>query len=116
MANQFQNCLQELSDCEAAEFGTPCVAEIGNQTVAAVLLDEPFNSVILDGGTSQGGTQLIMVSKALLTTFARFPNGEPPINDTPTVVNGIHAFVLNVTNKLDVLYITTGFPAAEDSE
>jgi len=116
MPNEFQSCLAELAACESAEFGTPCVAKIGNQTVAAVLLDEPFNSVIVDGGESQGGTQLIMVSKALLTSFARCPNGEPPINDTPTVVNGISAFVLNVTNKLDVLYITTGFPAAEDNE
>jgi hypothetical protein len=114
MPNEFTNCLAELAACESAEFGTPCVATIGTQEVACVLLEEPFNSEIVEGGTTQGGQQLIMVSKALLTSFADEPNGEPPINDTPTIVLGIEAFVLNVTNRLGVLYITTGFPAAQD--
>lgn len=114
MPNAFTDCLAELSACESAEFGTPCVAKIGNQTVACVILEEPFNPVILEGGTSQSGQQTIMVSKALLTSFAGEPNGEPPINDTPTLILGVSAFVLSVNNKLGVLYITTGFPAAED--
>ena len=116
MANAFTAALTELTAAQSVEFGTPCVATIGAQEVAAVILEDPFNSVVVDGGTSQGGQQTIMVDKALLTSFADEPNGEPPINDTPTIVLGVHAFVLSVANKLGVLYITTGFPAAEDGE
>lgn len=114
MPNAFQECLAELAACETAEFGTSCVAKIGTQTVACVLLEEPFNSIIVDAGVSQAGRQTIMVSKALLTSFADAPNGQPPINDTPTEILGIKAFVLNVVDRLGVLYIQTGFPAAED--
>lgn len=116
MPNAFTSALAELSACESAEFGTPCVAKIGNQTVACVVLEDPYNPVILDGGTSQAGQQTIMVDKALLTSFASAPNGEPPINDTPTVILGVKAFVLAVNNKLGVLYIQAGFPAAGDTD
>ena len=114
MANAFTAALAELSACETAEFGTPCVAKIGTQEVACVILEDPFNSVLADGGVSQSGMQTIMVDKALLTSFADEPNGEPPINVTPTVVLGVEAFVLGVNNKLGVLYITTGFPAGNE--
>ncbi len=114
MANQFTGCLAELAACETAEFGTTCQATIGEQTVACVLLEEPFNPVIVEGGTSKSGRQTIMVDKALLTSFADEPNGEPPINDTPTIILGVRAFVLSVENRLGVLYITTGDPTAED--
>jgi len=114
MANTFTSALAELAACETAEFGTPCVATIGSQTVACVILEEPFNSVILEGGISQSGQQTIMVDKALLTSFANEPNGEPRINITPTVILGVSAFVLGVNYKLGVLYITTGRPEAQE--
>ena len=114
MANAFTAALGELQACQSAEFGTPCMATIGEQTVPCVILEDPFNPVIVDGGVSQSGQQTIMVDKALLTSFADEPNGEPPINVTPTIVLGVHAFVLSVNNKLGVLYIQTGFPEAED--
>lgn len=112
MANQFTSALGELAACETAEFGTSCVATIGTQQVACVILEDPFNPIIAEdgGGLSSSGQQTIMVDKSLLTSFANSPNGEPPVNVTPTVVLGISAFVLSVNNKLGVLYITTGFP------
>ena len=113
MPNAFTDCLAELSACQTAEFGTPCVATIGAQTVACVILEEPFNPIIVEDGVSQSGQQTIMVDKALLTSFATAPNGEPPINVTPTVVLGVKAFVLSVNNRLGVLHITTGFPIAQ---
>jgi hypothetical protein len=77
-------------------------------------MENPFNEMIVSGGTSQSGSQTIMVDKSLLTSFADEPNGEPPINVTPTIVLGVEAFVTGVNEKLGVLYIQTGFPAAED--
>jgi preprotein translocase subunit Sec61beta len=115
MANQFASCLGELADCQSTESGTPCVAKIGTQEVAAVILDDPFNPTILDGGTSQSGQQIVMVDKALLTSFAGYPNGQPPINITPTLVLGVSAFVIGVNEAQGVLKITTGYPAAEDN-
>lgn len=111
--NTFTAGLAELAACQSAEFGKPCKATIGTQEVDCVLLEESFNPVIAEdgGGVSESGQQTIMVDKALLTLFASQPNGEPPINVTPTVVLGISAFVLSVNNKLGVFYITTGFPA-----
>ena len=78
----------------------------------ATLYRSAFNPIIAEdgGGLSSSGQQTIMVDKSLLTSFANSPNGEPPVNVTPTVVLGISAFVLSVNNKLGVLYITTGFP------
>jgi len=118
MANAFTAALGELQACQSAEFGTPCVATIGTQEVAAVILDDPLDNIIAPdgGGETQGGQQTIMVNKALLTSFANEPKGWPPHNITPTVVLGVEAFVLGVVERLGVLYITTGFPAAGDSE
>ena len=63
------------------------------------------------GGVTQEGTQTIMVKKSALTSFSKYPNGEPPINTTPTLVLGVSAYVLSVNNRLGILYIQTGFPA-----
>ena len=116
MGNEFTDALGELQEAQTEAFGTPCEARIGTQTVPCVLLEEPFNPIIAPdgGGTSQSGRQTIMVNKSLLTSFVKSPNGEPPINITPTVILGIKAFVLSVSNKLGVLYIETGFPEAEE--
>lgn len=113
MPNAFASALSELAACQSAEFGTACVATIGNQTVAAVISENPFDSVILEGGVSQAGAQYLMIDKALLTDFADELNGEPPINITPTIVRGIHAFVLSVNEKDGVFYIMTGRPEAQ---
>jgi len=89
-----------------------CEATIGTQTVAAVIAENPFNSVVLPGGQSESGSQLVMIKKSLLTSFASFPNGEPPINITPTIVRGVAAYVLGVNERDGILYITTGNPEA----
>ena len=114
MANEFASALSELAACQTAEFGTSCVATIGSQTVEAVIGENPFNSVVLPGGQSEAGSQLVMVKKSLLTSFAAEPNGEPPINTTPTVVRGVAGYVLGVNEKDGILYITTGRPEAQE--
>jgi len=107
------DCLAELAEAQAEVTELPCEATIGSQTVAAVISENPFESVILEGGVSQSGSQFLMIDKSLLTDFAEEPNGEPPINDTPTIVRGVHAFVIACTEKDSVLYIQTGRPETQ---
>lgn len=113
MANQFTAALAELAAVQAAEFGTACEVTIGEQTVACLLMENPLNSVIVEGGTSEGGSQTVVVSKALLTSFSAEPKGWPPINDTAVVLSGVNLFVLHVTERLGVLYIDVGLPSSD---
>lgn len=89
---------------------------IGTQTVAAVIYANMLTNTIPDGGggLTEGGTQLVAVTKALLTDFAGEPNGEPPKNVTKTIVRGVEAFVLEVDERDGVFYITTGNPEAQE--
>jgi len=111
--SQVTAAFAQLVAVQAQATGLPCVATIGSQTVAAVISENPFNDVILEGGVSQSGAQYLMIDKSLLTDFAKEPNGEPPINVTPTIVRGVTGFVLSVNEKDGIFYITTGRPEAQ---
>lgn len=119
MPNQFDTSLAELAACQAAEFGAARTITIGEgedaQTVACVIETNNFNSAFPDigGGETESGAQNVMVQKSLLTPKAGWENGEPPINVTPTVIDGINAFVLGVNQANGILYLVTGQPAGQ---
>ncbi len=114
MPNEFAEALDELIDCQEAESGEVCAAKIGNQTVAALIAENAFSDAIVSGGTTQSGSQLLIIRKSLLTSFASKPGGQPPINDTPVVVRGVKSFVLDCTEKDGIFYIMTGQPEASE--
>lgn len=68
-----------------------------------------MQDMIADGGIAQSGTQMISVIAADLTDYADEPDGEPP-KFTETVVRGVTAQILDVSNRDGILYILTGDP------
>lgn len=119
MSNTFDACLAELAACQGTERGTPALITIGEgdeaQTVACVIQTDQFNSAFPTdgGGETESGIQQVMVQKSLLTPGADWVNGEPPINYTPTSIDGVSQYVIGVNQIQGVLYITTGQPAGQ---